>query len=281
MAPCESSSPAERSLELTRYDRRSFDLDWSSLDAELTSSTITFLTTIFASAPRPSFLGEITVSSFSFGDTEPDIELLDIRDVDKEFLAADEDDSLLPIPLPSPPTYDESPPLHRFASSNPSSSLFTPGLNPAFPSHHTFAPAPPTLLQPPTTPSDPSLQVHLRVSYSGPLSVTLSTSLLINYPSPLFMSLPLKLQLTSLAFSGVFLIAFEGDRRRVHLSLLDPGATGERIAGEKAGSRLLTNAVVESEVGQAEKHVLKNVGKVEKFVLDVVRGALESELVFP
>ena len=95
------------------------------------------------------------------------------------------------------------------------------------------------------------------------------------------MSLPLKLQLTSLTFSGVFLVAFEGDRRRVHMSLLDPGATGERMAGERAGSRLLTNAVVESEVGQADKHVLKNVGKVEKFILDVVRGALESELVFP
>lgn len=53
------------------------------------------------------------------------------------------------------------------------------------------------------------------------------------------------------------------------------------MAGERAGSRLLTNAVVESEVGQADKHVLKNVGKVEKFILDVVRGALESELVFP
>ncbi|KAI5478279.1 hypothetical protein MNV49_005234 [Pseudohyphozyma bogoriensis] len=106
------------------------------------------------------------------------------------------------------------------------------------------------------------------------------------------MSLPLKLLATSLSFTGTFLVAFEGDRRRVHMSILDPKEEAYdhhyrdremtfEFARGTAGERLLTSAVVESEVGHADKHVLKNVGKVEKFVLDVVRKSLESELVFP
>lgn len=60
-----------------------------------------------------------------------------------------------------------------------------------------------------------------------------------------------------------------------------PDSLGMGNGVGSAGVRLLSGAVVESEVGQAEKHVLKNVGKVEKFVLEVARSTLESELVFP
>ncbi len=44
---------------------------------------------------------------------------------------------------------------------------------------------------------------------------------------------------------------------------------------------ILPNLTFESEVGEHEKHVLKNVGKVEKFVAEVIRKGLEDELVFP
>jgi len=36
------------------------------------------------------------------------------------------------------------------------------------------------------------------------------------------MTFPLKLSITALAFEGVLLVAYEGDRRRVHFSLVDP-----------------------------------------------------------
>jgi distribution and morphology protein 12 len=119
------------------------------------------------------------------------------------------------------------------------------------------------------------------------------------------MSLPLELTVTGLAFEGVLIVAFEGGRRRLHLSLVEaadsdptvtpgrasgaafgrPSGLGPGVAGTKqastVGARLLRSAQVESEVGQADKHVLKNVGKVEKFVLEVARKTLENELVFP
>lgn len=121
------------------------------------------------------------------------------------------------------------------------------------------------------------------------------------------MSLPLALTLTGLALEGTLVVAYEGGSRRVHVSLLEPppsddddgaqgdsptkprgpgllGAAGSRAhaASTTAGaSRVLRAAHVESEVGQADRHVLRNVGKVEKFVVDVARRTLDNELVFP
>ncbi|GAA6025900.1 hypothetical protein JCM10207_009310 [Rhodosporidiobolus poonsookiae] len=345
------------------------ELDWSSLDAQLTLSTQRALSAAFAAGPRPNFLGPLTVTAFSFGDTEPQIQLTDITDIYKDFVAADhdddDDDDLAPPPPPPPPpppidhTHDtlDSPPQPETGSAsgprpfpfpNPplapgpgvGASLFSPGLL-----HHSFAPSPasfsrsrsrshsplphavpgsafpaaaagggggdahshshshthPHSYTPPSpTPShaslptpapssapSPSFQAHLHITYTGNLALGLSTSLLINYPSPSFMALPLQLNLTALAFEGTLVVAFEGGRRRVHLSLLDPGPSGAGdgagvgAAKQTAGARLLKSATVESEVGQADKHVLKNVGKVEKFVLEVARRTLENEMVFP
>lgn len=60
-----------------------------------------------------------------------------------------------------------------------------------------------------------------------------------------------------------------------------PPANSSMILPPTAGARLLQDAIVETEVGQADRHVLRNVGKVEKFVVDLVRSTLQSELVFP
>ncbi|GJN93643.1 hypothetical protein Rhopal_006700-T1 [Rhodotorula paludigena] len=178
---------------------------------------------------------------------------------------------------------------HSYAPRSPTpslSSLPAPGAHPA-----------PTESSAPS----PSFQLHVRISYAGNLTLGLSTALLINYPSPAFMRLPLALTLTGLALEGTLVVAFEGGSRRVHLSLLcddddeptssgadaavtrAPGAGRSTAVGkrESPGARLLRAAHVESEVGQADKHVLRNVGKVEKFVLDVARRTLENELVFP
>jgi distribution and morphology protein 12 len=52
-------------------------------------------------------------------------------------------------------------------------------------------------------------------------------------------------------------------------------------APSRAGARLLPVIHIESEIGQAEGHLLKNVSRVERFVQDVIRRTLEDELVFP
>lgn len=123
-----------------------------------------------------------------------------------------------------------------------------------------------------------SLQLHFRVKYLGNMSISLSTTLKVNYPSPSFMSLPLNLRITGLAFEGLLVVAYEGDKKRLHVSVLDE-SDPDRTKIVK-GANLLKHAFVESEVGQADKLVLKDVAKVEQFVLEMARKALQVCLRF-
>ena len=47
------------------------------------------------------------------------------------------------------------------------------------------------------------------------------------------------------------------------------------------GERLIPHITLETSVGNADKHVLRNVGKVEKFLTELLRKAVEDELVWP
>ncbi|CAD6570365.1 MAG: Mitochondrial distribution and morphology protein 12 [Tremellales sp. Tagirdzhanova-0007] len=126
----------------------------------------------------------------------------------------------------------------------------------------------------------PSLQLHLRLSHESDLHITLLTSLQVNYPSPLFMSLPLKLSITGLTLNGDVVLAYSGEKHRIHFCVVDEPDEGGG-AGATLGQRLLPNLQIESEIGHADAHVLRNVGKVERFIADVVRKTLVDELVFP
>lgn len=118
---------------------------------------------------------------------------------------------------------------------------------------------------------------------------------------PSFVGIPLKLNITGLSFDGVALIAYL--RKRAHFCFLGPddaqalvGVEGHSYDGEhtQLGGHysnpendrlggLLREIRVESEIGRKEggKQVLKNVGKVEKFVLEQVRRIFEDEFVWP
>ena len=150
---------------------------------------------------------------------------------------------------------------------------------------------------------DPSdLQIVLHISYSGDIRLSLTVEILLDYPMPSFVGIPLKLNITGLSFDGVALIAylkkraqfcFLGEENAVTLvgaeNALDDSGHGEDTKamdrnqhGDKLGG-LLREIKVESEIGQKEggKQVLKNVGKVEKFVLEQVRRIFEEEFVYP
>jgi distribution and morphology protein 12 len=189
---------------------------------------------------------------------------------------------------------------------------------------------------PPTVPTNPEfvapdLQLHFWVSFESNLRLGINTSLQINYPSPMIMTLPIKLCITGLLFEGEVVVAYEGSRHRIHMCILDDQALGGPIPaathsttkedeegdrsihqvsgiGEQAihsnrsassgapilpppsrppklpipvGLRLLPSILIDSEIGQEDKHVLRNVARVERFIQDVVRKTLEEELVFP
>ncbi|KAH9952164.1 hypothetical protein B0H21DRAFT_716040 [Amylocystis lapponica] len=366
----------------------SIELEWDKLDASLASSLVGMLNRQLANTTRPSFIGPIEVTSLEFGTASPDVELVDLRDIYRDFLEDDddaEDDTKDPIkvsqwaddededfewisrraardtPLAEDgPAYHLLPPHMRYGhgaamnmfASTPalrssrdiwspamagvldlrpsylSTSLYTSAMSSVAPPTHTSSPKPAratpprasTEVPPPPEPhpkptNHPNLQLHLHVTWNSNLRITLTTSLLINYPSPMFMSLPIKLSVTGLLFTGEVVVAYEGERRRVHICVLDeldpygplagdrskrdtppsggtppdpdddaPGSAPGPVRGGKPlpiGQRLLPSIYIESEIGQADKHVLKNVTRVERFIQDVIRKTVEEELVFP
>lgn len=150
----------------------------------------------------------------------------------------------------------------------------------------------------------PSLQLHLRLSHLSDLSLTLQTSLQVNYPSPGFMALPLRLCVTGLRIEADVVLAYSNvkGRGRVHVCIVDQGpGEGENAAAmglaqgqgqghshtygqeidQGPGQRILPEIHIESEIGHADVHVLRNVGKVERFIADAVRKIIVDELVFP
>jgi mitochondrial distribution and morphology protein 12 len=352
----------------------SIDLEWSKLDSSLSSKLVELLNRQLSSTNRPSFIGPVQVTFLEFGDVPPDVELVDLCDIYRDFLDSGEDESepgpgkdpdeddfewvsrkgaavgeevypthlngiSTPFPPPSPwsrglgstnmmglagmsdyrPSYSPASAmysLHR-ASTGTLPPLIT---QPIISSSHHPSPAPNAShpQAPEGTPekpksNHPDLQMHLHITWHSDLRITLTTSLLINYPSSMFMALPIKLSVTGLLFTGELAVAYEGSgsTRRVHLCILDEQdpygpmsrsrrsrSTGDvadfptqetqdedgQINGGKPlpiGQRLLPSIYIESEIGQADKHVLKNVTRVERFVQDVIRKTVEEELVFP
>jgi distribution and morphology protein 12 len=132
------------------------------------------------------------------------------------------------------------------------------------------------------------LQTVFRVRYSGDVKLSLTAEILLDYPMPSFVGIPVKLNITGLSFDGVAVLAYI--RKRAHFCFLSPEDAYAAIEPEEHDhpSRmrmggLLHEIKVESEIGQREngKQVLKNVGKVEKFVLEQVRRIFEDEFVYP
>ena len=146
--------------------------------------------------------------------------------------------------------------------------------------------------------SPEDLQVVAHVLYSGDVKMSLTAEILLDYPMPSFVGIPLKLNITGLTFDGVAILAHI--KKRAHFCFLSPEDAEALVGGEPSLDSLPSNAEpqgqhsahrprvggllehikVESEIGDG-KQVLKNVGKVESFVLEQVRRIFEDEFVYP
>lgn len=128
----------------------------------------------------------------------------------------------------------------------------------------------------------------------------MTAEVFLDYPMPSFVGIPLKLNITGLTFDGVGIVAYI--KKRAHLCFLAPDDAEALVGGEGAldspddspdgpdGARgpsrvgaLLESIKIESEMGENDsgKQVLKNVGKIEKFVLEQVQRIFEDEFVYP
>ena len=166
--------------------------------------------------------------------------------------------------------------------------------------------------------SPEDLQVVFHVTYSGDVKLSLTADVFLDYPMPSFVGIPLKLRITGLTFNGVGILAYI--KSRAHVCFLSP-EDAEALVGNESTTlddddpfvepelkqkmqaasssndndgggggnssshvgALLENIHIESEMGETEsgKQVLKNVGKIEKFILEQVQRIFEDEFVYP
>lgn len=85
--------PSPFALRSSPSSAMSVVIDYALLsDPALTSSLVDAFNANLASAPRPSFLGPISLNSFDFGTEPPDVEVVGLRDVYKDFLDAEEEE---------------------------------------------------------------------------------------------------------------------------------------------------------------------------------------------
>lgn len=149
--------------------------------------------------------------------------------------------------------------------------------------------------------SPEDIQVVAHVQYSGDVKMSLTAEILLDYPMPSFVGIPLKLNITGLTFDGVAILAYI--KKRAHFCFLSPEDADALVGGEPSLDPLqqeaqalkqpsvhrprigglLEHIKVESEIGDKGngKQVLKNVGKVESFVLEQVRRIFQDEFVYP
>ncbi|KAJ1988158.1 Mitochondrial distribution and morphology protein 12 [Dimargaris cristalligena] len=113
-------------------------------------------------------------------------------------------------------------------------------------------------------------QMLLSICYKGNMSVTVKTSLRLNYPSPAFIELPVVLKMTGFDFSASAVVAYLKDR--INFCFLPP---------ENGAASLLSGVYVRSEIGDHNKNILRNIEIIERFVIAQLRRVLDNDFIFP
>jgi hypothetical protein len=81
--------------------------------------------------------------------------------------------------------------------------------------------------------------LELSIAYKGDMKLSLTTSLIVNHPTPNFLALPISLNLTKFGFKGTALIAYLSSSKSVGFCLKEGGG--------------LEDVRVESEVGDGNR----------------------------
>lgn len=289
----------------------SVQFDWDRLlqdEAQLSEKIRQFLDDQFQKLPLPSYISSLSVTSFSLGTVAPEVTIKHITDPFPEFYEdedEDEDEGQPPPPPPPMSPASESS-LPSYTTEDEDSGTPAPaGL-------HYFHPSPSDIISSMRSPIYASLfqnspedreepqcdnnqqnqhpkpgreddtQFFLQVNYKGDMQLGVSATLLLNYPSPSFVSLPMKLRVTGFEIRSMAVLTYIS--KCIHFSFVcDIDEQGDAIT--QVGDRvdIIRDVKIESEIGDQEGNgpVLRNVGKVEKFLLERLRALARDELAWP
>lgn len=290
----------------------SIELDWTGLEKSFADSLCERLNAALADMDMPTFLGPTQVQAIELGSEGPDVQVIHIGHVWREFReaavhassASDKYNARaatpprMPMRLRTFRQYDDNDmptSVHGGADADSIASEHEESLSRwSDTESETGTCDSSSLWEEQTRLSDiPSLQMHLSVQWlTSTMRLSLTTSLKIAYNNDTIMSLPISLVVTGMELFAQAIVALDGVHRCVYLSLSEDSTEecapdglravhDARIRTRHQGQRILSFLALESKIGESAKHVLENVGKVERFVGDMLRQWLEDELVYP
>lgn len=156
---------------------------------------------------------------------------------------------------------------------------------------------------------DTDVQMQMRLRYHGPCEIIIHTELSLNYPAPSFLTLPIKLRVHAMDIDATAVIAYLSSK--VCVCVCQHGEDGQMpvfaLPLKSPMSAMVTSPMsmvpllmspttsiaqqhypfqldlrIESDIGdQASEQVLKNVGKIEKFLVEHLRRYLLEHYLFP
>lgn len=153
--------------------------------------------------------------------------------------------------------------------------------------------------------SDNDIQFILDVNYEGDATLEVTVNLQLNYPSSHFISLPIKLNISDLVIHSLAAVAYLeksvfitflcdlNDNSTDYFSSIQAmsqsktsNTTGGNFvdyAGTNNRERIdvIRSVKIDTEVGEMENNVLRNVGKVEKFLVEQLRSLIRDEIAWP
>lgn len=155
---------------------------------------------------------------------------------------------------------------------------------------------------------DKDIQFIVEIDYHGDMHLEVMVNLLVNYPSTNFITLPIKLHVSDLAIHSIASIAYLNNsaffsflcdvneansdyfshRSGTHASEHQFASTSggnfvDYVTGPNTRERIdiIKKVRIESEIGEVESNVLRNVGKVERFLVDQLRAIIRDEIAWP
>lgn len=327
----------------------SFVVNWSNIqgDGTLNSQLRDWANHRLAFLELPDFLDNLQVVDFQLGDTPPDITIRDIDKPFKEFyfrednIENDHQQPPLPAYFPSVPNSRPTspPPLAKhqgfpFRRNNTgSTNVMSVGISGMLRDEEdntsdllrNMTLNSPKLVKPPIkvppSESEGSLDVQLStdIKWDSDIYIEIKCDLIVNYPSPKFITLPVRLKITDMRIHTLLIISHVS--KHVYLSFLcdiededdfldldddDSEAaggsdeiesrqnskfTGVKPRRSKERIDILKDMNIEGELGSEdgvswqtndnEALILKSIGKIEAFLINSFRGILIEEMAWP
>ncbi|SCU91186.1 LAFA_0F02322g1_1 [Lachancea sp. 'fantastica'] len=254
----------------------SFEINWEDVgeDPVINNSIKAFLNSQLQAIALPSYVNSLQVTDFRLGHIPPKITLREITDPLSEFYehVAEEEERT------------KSKEHSQDGGDDENSSNDEPNKNNAE-------------SDPKTRRNQSDLQFLVEVDYKGDMAIDVNAELALNYPSPSFMSLPVKLSITDLGVHVLCLVAYLSKQMFISFlcdvadpildareSTIDSGSSV--FLGKKSLERisLIRSIKIESEIGEqnnVEGSVLRSVGKLEQFLLEIFKTIVTVEAAWP